>query len=664
MKKYQKVACELMVVERAAWWNPRLRRMVNAAPLVVMFLLLNTRAARAACSFNPTPDPTVDGSANSLRQAVIMANASGEDCLIQLEAGTYTLTIKNTNGQENAAAQGDLDITDSGHTVTIQGQGPTVSIVNANGIDRVFQVLDGANAAFSKMTITGGVAVDDGTAGASPRGSNAEGGGVLVQDGAHVTLSQVWLDANRAVATHYLAPSCAGPTAAGGGLYLAAPTGLFLSTGMVDLTDSIVSGNTLRGGSGIPSGAAQGGGLFIAAGELTLNQTTVSRNSANGGPPFFASGNGGDAEGGGLFIGGGELKLSQTTVSSNSANAGSGAEGGMVYSGGAGGSAQGAAIFVAGGDISLANSTLFANIAKGGGGSGAGTCTGGCYGGSLGAAAGGGLYLSSGSISLTGDTLAANEALGGVPFSFRGHGAGPSSGGGIANAGAALVTNTTLIGNNTQDSGEASNGDDVSGPITSSYCLMGQRAGATITDDGGNVFNVDPELDPKGLRYNGGVTQTVALEDGSPAIDGGDNAICKASPPTGLGGIDQRGYPRFYPGDELCDIGAFEYTDLLVRPDSICFGTQPLGQQSKSQSVYVTNNQPITVALSKIMSGTDAADFSESGTCGTSLAPDTSCTISVAFKPGAAGDRTALLTVSDSPDRTSPYKVPLDGTGK
>src|SRR5215470_7107959 len=123
MKNCHQVAQELMVVERAAWRNPRVRRILKAAPLVVMFLLLNTRPSHAACSFNPAPDPTVDGSPHSLRHAIQMANASRQDCLIQLQAGTYTLTIRNTNGQDNTAAEGDLDITDSGHTVTIQGKG-------------------------------------------------------------------------------------------------------------------------------------------------------------------------------------------------------------------------------------------------------------------------------------------------------------------------------------------------------------------------------------------------------------------------------------------------------------------------------------------------------------------------------------------------------------
>ena len=198
MKNYQIVARELMVVERVAWWNPRVRRILKAAPLVVMFLLLNTRAARAACSFNPTPDPTADGSSNSLRHAIQMANASGQNCTIQLQAGTYTLTIQNSNGQDNTAAEGDLDITDSGHTVTIQGQGAGVSIVNGNGIDRVFQVLSGANALFRKLTIEGGVAQDNGTAGALPGTTVSKGGGVLLQDGGHVTLSQVSLTSNRA----------------------------------------------------------------------------------------------------------------------------------------------------------------------------------------------------------------------------------------------------------------------------------------------------------------------------------------------------------------------------------------------------------------------------------------------------------------------------------
>ena len=252
MKTCREVANELIVMERAAWWNPRLRRILKAAPLVVMFLLLNTRTARAACSFSPSPDPTVDDASNSLRAAILAANASGQDCLIQLQAGTYTLTIANpttgpNQGQDNTGAYGDLDITDRGHTVTILGKGHKVSIVNANGIDRAFQVLNGANAAFGNLAIEGGSAVDNGTAHSLPGQTTSEGGGVLVQNGGHVSFSNVAIDGNFAFGAPGLngtPPFNPGPGLAGQG------GGLFLSSGTVELTDSEVSGNGAGGGMG------------------------------------------------------------------------------------------------------------------------------------------------------------------------------------------------------------------------------------------------------------------------------------------------------------------------------------------------------------------------------------------------------------------------------
>jgi hypothetical protein len=282
-------------------------------------------------------------------------------------------------------------------------------------------------------------------------------------------------------------------------------------------------------------------------------------------------------------------------------------------------------MFVASANISVANGTFFGNAATGGEGGVNDVSQSGTGGDSV----GGGLYLSRGSISLKGVTLASNQALGAF-FS-----PGTSHGGGIANAGAGLFTNTTLIGNNTQGPSSASNGNDVSGSITSSHSLIGQTAGAMITDDGGNIFNVNPALDPGGLKLNGGPTQTVALEDGSPAIDTGDNPVCAAVPPTGLGKVDQRGIARFRHGDNLCDIGAFEFITLLVRPTFKWFGFEPVGQQTRSQQVSVTNNQATSVTLSKSIGGTNPGAFKiVSTSCGGSLAPNTSCTIAIAFKPG------------------------------
>src|SRR5262249_49355276 len=144
----------------------------------------------------------------------------------------------------------------------------------------------------------------------------------------------------------------------------------------------------------------------------------------------------------------------------------------------------------------------------------------------------------------------------------------------------------------------------------------------------------------------------------------GDNALCTAVPPTGLGSIDQRGYSRFPQGDSLCDIGAFEFYNLLVYPKLALFEPQPVGQQTQSRNVSITNNQPSSVALSTTIGGSDPADFIENGNCGATLAANASCAIAITFKPVATGERIAVLSVSDSPDRTSPYTVKLTGEGK
>jgi hypothetical protein len=68
--------------------------------------------------------------------------------------------------------------------------------------------------------------------------------------------------------------------------------------------------------------------------------------------------------------------------------------------------------------------------------------------------------------------------------------------------------------------------------------------------------NTDPMLDPTGLQNNGGSTQTIALQVGSPAIGAIPIQMC---PPT-----DQRGYLR-PAGISFCDIGAYQ-SSYLVPP--------------------------------------------------------------------------------------------------
>jgi hypothetical protein len=76
---------------------------------------------------------------------------------------------------------------------------------------------------------------------------------------------------------------------------------------------------------------------------------------------------------------------------------------------------------------------------------------------------------------------------------------------------------------------------------------------------------MDPLLDPADLQDNGGLTQTIRLLPGSPAINAGDNTVCSAavgSSDFGAGGLDQRGVAR--PSGARCDPGAYEATLLAV----------------------------------------------------------------------------------------------------
>jgi hypothetical protein len=686
--RYRYVEQELGLVRRAGSWNPRLQRILKAAPLVVAFLLLNTRSAGSAtCSFNPTPDPTVDGSANSLRHTVQLANASGQDCVITLRRGTYTLTIKNTDGHENAAKQGDLDIAAFGHRVTIQGVGTGGSVVNGNGIDRVFHVLAGVGAVFRNLTIERGIARDDGKPGTLPGTSEARGGGILVED-AGVSLDGVKLTGNFALGGSgatgpSFLPGTPGQLGAGGGLYV--------SSGSIVLSFSTVSGNAAIGGVGgsgghgstTPSGGClsagaggagqlgAGGGLYVSSGSVQLWDSTVSANQADGGPggsggPIGIAcggsfgGSAGHGDGGGLFVSGGTLALRSSIVSGNSVMGADGGPGsGFPHQGGDGGSSQGAGMFVAAGSVSLANSTIFGNAAKNGGNAGTSTPPG--FGFNFGGdSAGGGLFVSAGSVNLAGVTIASNRVGDGGFGSFG----GSSLGGGICNSGATrLVSDSTLIANNTQGVFFGGSSPDIAGAITSSFSLISQTAGAIIANKGHNILGVGPLLDPGGLRQNGGPTETVAVEQGSQAIDAGDNVICQAPPPRGLGSVDQRGFVRARSGDTRCDIGAFEFVDLTVLPTLLNFASEVVGKVTAAQTVSLINNQTTVITLKERIEGANPNFIETKNTCGITLGSHTSCTISIAFKPTTTGARFGLLTVSDNPDLTTPYHVLLIGTG-
>jgi hypothetical protein len=103
-------------------------------------------------------------------------------------------------------------------------------------------------------------------------------------------------------------------------------------------------------------------------------------------------------------------------------------------------------------------------------------------------------------------------------------------------------------------------------------------------------------------------------------------------------------------------------TAISVSNKTLSFGSTKVGK-SASKTVTVTNLGSAPVSVTSIaVSGTNAADFPQTNTCGKSIAGGTSCTITVTFTPAATGTRSGTLTITNA-DPTSPQSVTLTGTG-
>jgi hypothetical protein len=104
-------------------------------------------------------------------------------------------------------------------------------------------------------------------------------------------------------------------------------------------------------------------------------------------------------------------------------------------------------------------------------------------------------------------------------------------------------------------------------------------------------------------------------------------------------------------------------TDIQLTPTSLNFGNQPVGTTSLPKKITVSNKASVAVSVTGItIVGTNAGDFTETNTCGTSIAGGASCFITVKFTPSATGSRSATVSISDN-GGGSPQKVTLAGTG-
>src|SRR5208282_1936154 len=96
---------------------------------------------------------------------------------------------------------------------------------------------------------------------------------------------------------------------------------------------------------------------------------------------------------------------------------------------------------------------------------------------------------------------------------------------------------------------------------------------------------------------------------------------------------------------------------------TLIFVAQSVGTTSSSQMVTLNNIGNATLSIGALLlTGTNPGDFSQTNTCGSSVAAGGSCTISVTFTPTAPGARSASVAITDTAT-SSPQAVSLIGTG-
>lgn len=478
----------------------------------------------------------------------------GQDALggaILCQGGNLTLTDCILSNNSAQGGQGGLETSPSpgasggtGAGGAIYVSGGTLNLTNCSLLGS--EAAGGLGSWYSSLNYPSGT---------GPGSGGSAYGGAIYMSNVIATLAQVTFTSNKlmsgaAQGAGGMPLASGGGSALGGAICVTNSTVLIGNASFVTNSAFAVDVTNLYPYAGGGSGSGIGGALWVSQGStVTIQSSWFADNLAKGGAGYFftaagpgmgggtaslgtlllsdcsfsgnrALGNGGWAgqagRGGGVYAEG-PLTLNRCTFDNNLAIGGAGNH--YYYQGGPG---EGGALWTSG-TLFATNCTCATNSAIGGPATIAGVG---------GAGRGGAIFTSAGGV-LVNLTLAYNRAdsqIGYVP-------PGPAQGGGLAVTNTAPTTRGTIIGN-------SSNGGEVWGVVTDAgynICSDG-TAGFTSTNSSNNT---NPLLGP--LANNGGLTQTIALLAGSPAID----KIPSGFPPT-----DQRGVVR--PQGAAADVGAYE----------------------------------------------------------------------------------------------------------
>jgi len=235
-------------------------------------------------------------------------------------------------------------------------------------------------------------------------------------------------------------------------------------------------------------------------------------------------------------------------------------------SGGGGGAGLGGAIFNDAGIVFVRNSTFTGNFVARGEGGNVGNPGGGRNGGD----AGGAIFTVNGHLTVQYSTIAGNEATG--------------AGGGIVVRQTSASHPTSFALHNSIVANNGATECSVTGPAVATS-FAGNVIEANVNC--GDPVSSDPQLGP--LRNNQGLTSTMALADGSPAVDAGATTDPFGNDITF--GSDQRGQER--PVGFGYDSGAYELCIDALGQECIILG-----------GIGSEDTVPLTVAVSPDGTGT------------------------------------------------------------
>ncbi len=457
----------------------------------------------------------------SLRDAIVTANA---DAL----AGTSdTITFDSSlNGQTITLTQRQLELSGAGSgLITIDGANQIT--VSGNGASRVFDVDSGVHAMINGLTITDGV------------DQSSDGGGGIYNAG---TLK----------VTNSTFSSDTAKDAGGGGIQsFSGSLTVSTSTFTGDSTNGANGGGinvffgtaTVTGCNFFSNSAEYGGAIGATYDTLSVSNCVIGGNTAGYGGAIYTGGSGematitncqflnntAGADGGGIDNDtSSTVTVSVSTFDNNSAGAESGGGGidsigtlivsNSVFTANSAGFGGG---IYSDGPMTISSSTLSSNAATYGGGGGlysdssAATVANSTFSANTAEEPGGGILIDD-TLTIVNSTISANSCNG------SGY-----EGGGIANGGTLTLLSTIVAGN--ANIPDISNGaDEAYGTVnpSSNHNLIGDGENLSTVSNGTNENQIGttssplpPRLYP--LYYNGGATQTMALQGGSSAIDAG-----------------------------------------------------------------------------------------------------------------------------------------------